>query len=76
MEANLEEQLAGPSSGLVGDSISVNNGTINDLEIILHSILLMSYSDIKLLRNENLTQEIEDFMIVDKQTFSFFRFKH
>ena len=70
MEANLEEQLAGPSSGLVGDSISDNDGTINNLEIVLHSILLMSYSDIKLLRNEDLTQEIEDFMMVHKDVFS------
>ena len=38
--------------------------------MVLHSILLMSYPDIKLLRNENLTQEIEDFMMVEKETFS------
>ena len=30
----------------------------------------MSYPDIKLLRDEDLTQEMEDFMMVEKETFS------
>ena len=70
METNLEEQFADPSSGLVIDSISRNDATINILEMVLHSIFLMSYPDINLLRDEDLTQEIEDFMMVEKETFS------
>ena len=70
METNLEEQFADPSSSPSSNSISRNDATINNLEMVLHSILLMSYPDIKLLRDEDLTQEMEDFMMVEKETFS------
>ena len=70
MEANLEEQFSDPSSGLVSKSISRNDAIINNLEMVLHYILLMYYSDIKLLKNEDLTQEIEDFMKVKEEIFS------
>ena len=70
METNLEEQFADLSSSPSSDSISRNDATINNLEMVLHSILLMSYPDIKLLRDEDLTQEMEDFMMVEKETFS------
>ena len=70
METNLEEQFADQSSSPSSNSISRNDATINNLEMVLHSILLMSYPDIKLLRDEDLTQEMEDFMMVEKETFS------
>ena len=56
METNLEEPFSDPSSGLVSNSVSMNDATINNLKMVLHSILLMSYPDIKLLRDENLSQ--------------------
>ena len=67
MEADLEEQFADPSSSPSSDSIFRNDATINNLEMVLHSILLMSYPDINLLRDEDLTQEMEDFMMVEKK---------